>query len=270
MTELHSTFEFQAGEFPVLLSIPHNGSELPASVAAELTEVGRSSRDTDWFLDRLYQGTNLADCSRLIARYSRYVVDLNRPADDLSLYPGQTTTGLFPEVSFSGAPLYVTAGPNEAERARRLDCYWRPYHRQVTAELARLRERFSNVVLWEAHSIASVLPRLFPGRLPDFNLGTFHGASCAAELTEVLESVLQRHPEYSYVINGRFAGGYLTRHYGQPEKGIHAVQLELSQATYLNEASGEWEDVRAQQVQGVLRELWQALRGWLTNQQEIP
>ncbi|WP_054460921.1 N-formylglutamate amidohydrolase, partial [Achromobacter sp. 2789STDY5608628] len=172
-------YHFSRGTAPLLISIPHLGSQLPDAQRARMTAAGQQSGDTDWHLDTLYQFADALGASVLGARYSRYVVDLNRPPDDESLYPGQTKTGLCPTHTFRGEPLY----PNDAsltddERAHRLQTYWQPYHAKLREELDRIRAEHGTVLLWEAHSIASVLPRLFEGKLPDLNLGTADGASC--------------------------------------------------------------------------------------------
>ncbi|WP_414220304.1 N-formylglutamate amidohydrolase [Cupriavidus necator] len=175
--------------------------------------------------------------SVLSARYSRYLVDLNRPASGESLYPGQTTTGLFPTETFRGEALYRNGkGPDQASAAERLETFWRRYHARIESELARLKAEFGSVLLWEGHSIASELPRLFDGKLPDLNLGTDSGKSCAQDVLQAVTATLSDQP-YSWVANGRFKGGYITRHYGNPEGGIHAIQLEMCQSTYMNEAA---------------------------------
>jgi N-formylglutamate deformylase len=254
---------FRSGNLPLLVSIPHNGSLIPQEIAAGMTEAGRSSRDTDWYLDQLYDLPETRDANFIIAQQSRYVIDLNRPADNTSLYPGQTTTGLVPTERFDGEPIYTHATPDGAEQERRIETVWRPYHERLRAELNRLRASSERVVLIEAHSIASRVPRLFAGVLPDFNLGTNGGASCDRSLTEVIHAAIQRFPEYSSVVNGRFVGGYITRHYGKPSQGVHALQIELSQATYLDEPSLTWHDERAAEVRRVFSAIFQAVREWI-------
>ncbi|WP_150565558.1 N-formylglutamate deformylase [Pandoraea morbifera] len=230
-------FQFRQGTTPLLISIPHLGTEIPDAIAAQLQPHALSVSDTDWHLDRLYDFANDLGASVLAARYSRYVVDLNRPSTGESLYPGQTTTGLYPTETFRGDPLYRNGtGPDAPERARRLETYWRPYHAKLNAEIERLKSTFGAVLLWEAHSIAGVLPRLFEGKLPDLNLGTNSGASCDAKVLDAIIGTLGDQP-YSWVANGRFKGGFITRHFGRPEQGVHAIQLEMCQSTYMNEFS---------------------------------
>jgi N-formylglutamate deformylase len=229
-------FRFQRGSIPLLVSIPHLGTEIPADLASEFTGAASEVPDTDWHLDRLYAFAQTMGASMLGARYSRYVIDLNRPASGESLYPGQTTTGLCPTETFRGEPLYRDgAGPDGAEVARRLERYWQPYHAQLRAEIDRLKAEFGAVLLWEAHSIASVLPRLFEGKLPDLNIGTNSGQSCDASVLEAITGTLAQQP-YTWIANGRFKGGYITRAYGEPSRGVHAVQLEMCQCTYMSEA----------------------------------
>ena len=251
-----SAFSFHRGTLPLLISIPHLGTEMPPHVEAQLSDVAGVVADTDWHLDRIYAFAKVAGASVLAARVSRYVIDLNRPESGESLYPGQTTTGLCPTETFRGEPLYPNgAGPDEAEVAARLNAYWRPYHSQLRAELDRLKVEHGNVLLWEAHSIASVLPRLFDGKLPDLNLGTNSGASCDARILGAVSGTLDRQP-FTWVANGRFKGGYITREYGHPADGIHAIQLEMCQSTYMNETPPfEYRPDLAEQVEPVVERM---------------
>lgn len=253
------SYELHCGTGPLLVSLPHDGSAIPDELAARMTEVARGAPDTDWHVSRLYAFARELGASVLVPRYSRYVVDLNRPPDDTSLYPGQNTTGLCPAVRFTGEPVYLDGQAPEAEEiARRVERYWRPYHDALDAELQRLRAMYGRVVLWEGHSIrGSGLPFLFEGRLPDLNLGTAAGASCSPALQQRLESVLSAQEGYDWVANGRFKGGHITRRYGDPANGIDAVQLEISQRTYMDEDSFEYLPERAERLQEVLRGLLQ-------------
>lgn len=259
-------FDFKSGTVPLLISIPHNGSVIPDSIANMMTPDGRSSRDTDWFLDRLYDFPELADASTLIAKYSRYVIDLNRPSTDESLYPGQTTTGLVPVTCFDGAAIYSDDPPDPQAIQDRIATYWQPYHQQLETEMNRLSEQFGFAVLLEAHSIASKVPRLFEGQLPDFNLGTNQGTTCASELEHSVVNAIAGHSDYSHVVNGRFVGGYITRHFGQPDRNWHALQIELSQSTYMDEASLSWSQERASKVQPVFQSIILAIKQWIQNQ----
>ncbi|MBP6018881.1 MAG: N-formylglutamate deformylase [Burkholderiaceae bacterium] len=224
------------GNLPLLISIPHGGECLPEEFARRMTPAAHKIADTDWHLGRLYDFARAMGASVLHANYSRYIVDVNRPSDGGSLYSGQTTSGLCPTESFRGEPLYADASdtPDAAETAERLTRYWQPYHDAMDKELARLRQQHANVLLWEAHSIASVLPRLFEGQLPDLNIGTFSGAACAPALREAAISAASTSP-FSWVIDDRFKGGYITRNYGRPQDGVHAVQLEMVQRLYMDE-----------------------------------
>ena len=236
-----------SGTLPLVVSIPHGGALLPEPYASAMTPAARIVADTDWHLARLYDFTHALGGSMLEANYSRYVIDLNRPASGESLYPGQTTTSLCPTETFRGEPLYDAPDqPSAADMATRVDTFWRPYHDALHAELERLRAIHGHVLLWEAHSIASQLPRLFDGQLPDLNIGTFGGASCAPSVHEAAAASAAAMP-FTSVVNGRFKGGYITRHYGQPEQGIHAVQLEMSQCIYMDETApfGYREDLAA-------------------------
>ena len=246
------------GGGPLLISVPHVGGELPPGMAARLTPGSERLPDTDWFVDRLYDFADELGATVLRARYSRYVVDLNRPPDDASLYPGQATTGLFPDRRFDGAPLFRDdAAPDATEWQRRIDRYWRPYHDNLAAELVRLRARHDRVLLWEAHSIRSFVPLLFDDRLPDLNLGTADSTSCRPGLGERLAAVAAASP-YSSVLNGRFKGGYITRRYGDPANGIDAVQLEIGQSTYMDEEAMRFDEDRAAQLRPIVRALVEA------------
>jgi N-formylglutamate deformylase len=250
------------GTAPLLISLPHDGIALPEDIAVRLTPEARAVPDTDWFVSRLYDFARGLGASVLVPTFSRYVVDLNRPPDDVSLYPGQNTTGLCPAVRFSGDPVYLAGQePSADEVAARVETYWRPYHDTLAQELARLRGEFGRVLLWEGHSIRSVVPFLFEGRLPDFNLGTADGSSCDPALQARLETVLAAQRDYSWVANGRFKGGYITRRYGRPSEGVDAVQLELAQSTYMDESAGRYDRPRAETLQKLLSALLAAARG---------
>lgn len=224
-----------------------------------MTPEARSVPDTDWFVGRLYDFARRLGASMLVPVYSRYVIDLNRPPDDGSLYPGQNSTGLCPLQRFTGEPVYLPGEePSADEVAARIERYWRPYHEALAAEVARLRAAHARVLLWEGHSIRSAVPFLFEGRLPDFNLGTAAGTSCAPARQARIESVLAAQPDYTWVANGRFKGGYITRHHGRPGEGVDAVQLELAQSTYMDESTGRYEPARAANVQSVVQRMLEA------------
>ncbi|WP_313917050.1 N-formylglutamate deformylase [Tahibacter sp.] len=247
------------GHAPLLISLPHDGSALPAGFEDRLTASARRVPDTDWHVSRLYDFARELGASILVPRFSRYVVDLNRPPDDVSLYPGQNTTGLCPTVQFSGEPVYRPGQEPDAEEiAARVQTYWQPYHTALQQELARLRAEHGRVVLWEGHSIRSVVPFLFEGRLPDFNVGTAAGASCTPALQARLAAVMDAQNDYSHVFNGRFKGGYITRQYGRPADGVEAVQLELAQINYMDEETFSYLPERAGPTAALIRRLLQA------------
>ncbi|HET9190509.1 MAG TPA: N-formylglutamate deformylase [Rudaea sp.] len=249
-------FTLHRGTAPLLVSLPHDGTALPDDMAERMTASARRVPDTDWHVSRLYAFARELGASMIVPRHSRYVVDLNRPPDDVSLYPGQNTTGLCPIVQFSGEPVYLPgreASPDEV--AQRVQRYWRPYHEALAAEIARIKAAHGRVVLWEGHSIRSVVPFLFDGRLPDFNLGTAGGASCGADLQRRLTGVLAAQEKYTFVANGRFKGGYITRRYGDPANGVDAVQLELAQSNYMDEDSFAYRDDLAAPTQAVIMAL---------------
>ncbi|WP_219215778.1 N-formylglutamate deformylase [Variovorax boronicumulans] len=231
-------FRFRQGARPLLISMPHVGTHVPPALAARFTEEARQVPDTDWHLERLYDFADALGASVLVATHSRYVIDLNRAPDGASLYPGQSVTGLCPVDTFDDTPIYAAAddGPDEAEIAARRDAIWHPYHAKLTEELARIKAQHGIAALWDAHSIRSVLPRFFEGKLPDLNLGTGKGTSCDPALAQTLRGIAENAPGYTGVLNGRFTGGYITRHHGQPAQDVHAVQLEMTQSSYMQEA----------------------------------
>ncbi|MDR6392429.1 N-formylglutamate deformylase [Paraburkholderia phenoliruptrix] len=250
-------FTLHRGSLPMLISIPHLGTRIPADIAATMTPVALRTDDCDWHLDRLYAFAKRMGASILAPAYARYVIDLNRPPDGANLYPGQDTTGLLPVDTFDKEPLYREGYlPDDAEVARRRAAYWTPYHDALASEIAALKATHGKVLLWEAHSIRSRVPRFFEGRLPDFNFGTSNGASAVAGLAEELAAVVERHGGYSAVANGRFKGGYITRHYGEPSQGVHAVQLELSQITYMQEqVPYAYDEALAAKIEPLLEQL---------------
>ncbi|AZG17235.1 N-formylglutamate deformylase [Cupriavidus pauculus] len=244
------------GTLPLLISIPHGGEQLPDWLVPRLTPAARERADTDWHLRRLYAFAVEQGASVVEANYSRYVIDVNRPGDGSSLYPGQTTTTLCPVDTFRGEPLYLPGNTPSAEEveARKRD-YWQPYHDALAAEIARLRERHAKVLVWEAHSIAGVLPRLFDGRLPDLNIGTYSGASCAPAMRDAVIAAATQGP-FTWVADDRFKGGHITRHYGQPASGVHTIQLEMAQSVYMDErAPFPYLPQAAGRVQPVLRSM---------------
>ncbi len=260
---MDKVLHYHKGRLPLLISMPHTGLNLTPAVRDGLVDQARSLPDTDWHIPRLYDFALEMGASVVAAEYSRFVIDLNRPADDKPLYVG-ATTGLYPATLFDGEPLFKAGqSPGAAERAAYLEGIWRPYHAAIGEELARLRETFGYALLWDAHSIRSQVPRLFDGRLPDFNLGTFDGASCDADLARQLRDVCAEASGYTHVLDGRFKGGYITRHYGAPAEDIHAVQLELAQSTYMDEMEPfTYRDDLAPATQVVLRRLLETALHW--------
>lgn len=257
-------FRFHPGDTPLLVSIPHAGTHVPPEIAARLGPAARPLPDTDWHVDRLYDFLKEIGASVLCATHSRYVIDLNRPPDDTPLYPGAENTGLCPVTTFDNAPIYVAgAEPDGAEITARRERIWRPYHDRLRAALRALKARHGIAVLWDAHSIRSRVPRFFDGRLPDLNFGTGGGTSADPELPRRLAAVAAQAAGYSHVVDGRFKGGYITRAYGDPANQVHAIQLELSQITYMDEAApyGFREDLAAG-LRQVLRRLLQAALDW--------
>ena len=257
-------YKFVPGDAPVLMSIPHVGTAIPAAIEARMTERALARPDTDWHLDRLYDFANELGIPSLQAVWSRYVVDLNRPPDDAPLYPSRTSTGLIPAHDFAGAPLYRPGEePGDEERLERLQICWLPYHQRLERELASIHRKHGIAILFDCHSIVSEVPRLFDGTLPDFNLGTAAGGACDAVLRLQLAEALGEDERYSLVVDGRFKGGFITRQYGDPENRIDAFQLELSMATYCEEQA-PWNYVpeMAERVRPALRRMLEAALDW--------
>jgi N-formylglutamate deformylase len=262
------TYTLTRGTAPLLVSMPHVGTELPAELATRFAPAAAKLDDTDWHLPRLYDFLAELGASVIVPHYSRYAIDLNRPSDNANLYPGQDTTGLCPVDTFAKEPLYRAGEePDTAEIERRVTAYWQPYHQALQEELARIKAEHGYALLWEAHSIRSLVPRFFQGRLPDFNLGSADGASCGAGLGEHLLAIAQQYGDYRAVLNGRFKGGYITRGYGQPQQNVHAIQLELAQCTYMEEALPyAFDEDKAEQVRPVLRALVSGMLEWAASQ----
>lgn len=248
-------YRYRRGSSALIVSMPHVGTFVPWSVGRTLNDCAVRRPDTDWHLAKLYDFLEALDATVIAATHSRYVVDVNRPPDGANLYPGQDTPRLCPVDTFASEPLYRAGDPDEAQIAQRVERVWRPYHARLEREIARVRTGHGQVVLWDAHSITSEVPRLFAGRLPDFNLGTADNTSCDPRLAEALLAALRRHADYSSVLNGRFKGGYITRRHGDPASGVHAVQLEMVEAVYMDERSPyPFRDALARRVRPILRE----------------
>jgi N-formylglutamate deformylase len=252
---MSDVFSFSQGDSPLLISVPHDGRLIPDEQRARMTGAGLAIPDTDWHVAELYDFARELGASLLVARYSRYVVDLNRPPDDGSLYAGQVATGLCPQYTFAGDPLYGDGEPVTAEETEhRIQRYWRPYHERLARALDESKAHHGCALLWDAHSIPSHVPRLFDGELPVLNLGDFDGRSCDAAVAGELDRLAAASP-YSAVLNGRFKGGYITRHYGDPANRVQAVQLELAQRAYMDEATLDFDPVRADRLRDTLRGL---------------
>ena len=257
-------YTLQRGPTPLLISFPHVGTEIPTGQQHRYTARALESEDTDWFLDRLYGFAADLGATLIVPRFSRYVVDLNRSSDNVPMYPGQNNTELCPTRHFSGDLLYRDGlAPDALEIARRVKHYWQPYHNALRDELAQIRQAHGHAVLFDAHSIKSELPWLFDGQLPHMSIGTVNGESCAPVLRAAATRVFATQSTFSHVLDGRFTGGHITRHFGKPGDGIHAIQLEMCWRSYMNELRPyHWEATRAAGVTPLLRRFVETLVQW--------
>ena len=271
-------FNLHQGAVPLLVSMPHIGIQIPDDLKANYVPRALDVEDADWHLDMLYNFLKSMGASILTPVYSRYVIDLNRSTEDTSLYPGQDVTGLCPIDTFDKQPIYLAGKqPDELEIRSRIEQYWRPYHNKLTTELKRIHAIHGIVLLWDAHSIASHVPRFFEGKLPDLNFGTADRQSCDESLESALRNTMQNYQngiekklssaqKYSYVFNGRFKGGYITRHYGVPTLNIHALQLEMNQCIYMQESPHyTYQESLAQAVKPLLSDLLATCLDWAHN-----
>ena len=248
-------FTYHEGDSPLLISVPHDGRLLPPDIAARMTPEALAIPDTDWHVARLYESCKDLGASVIVASHSRYVVDLNRSMSDEALYEGQVSTGLCPAMTFSGAGIYSDGGVvPESEKKRRVVTYWKPYHEKIMSRLQELKDRFGYALLWDAHSIPSRVPSLFPGELTELNIGTNNGSSCPQVIREAVAGIATASP-YSSVLDGRFRGGFITRSYGSPADRQYAIQLELAQRSYMDEESTHYDASRAK----ILRETLQRM-----------
>ncbi len=254
------------GDAPLIISMPHVGTHLPAGIADTMTPIARHVLDTDWYVERLYDFTVELGATTIQATHSRYVIDLNRNPDNKPLYSGADNTELCPTTTFDLEPIYLPGQePGQNEIARRIESYWQPYHATIAEEISRLRENHEKIVLWDGHSIRSVVPRFFRNILPDFNLGTGNGISADPDLARRVVATAEAANAYTTTFNGRFKGGYITRTYGDRQNGVHAIQLELSQATYMEEALPfRYLPEKADEAKAVIARLLKEVLNWLS------
>lgn len=259
-----SLINITQGNSPLVLGLPHTGTDIPDACLARLNDAGRAMADTDWHIHQLYDGL-VPDVTYVRTPFHRYVVDVNRAPSGASLYPGQNTTGLCPTTDFDGLPIYRTGEePDAAEVDCRRIAYHAPYHAALDAELERVKTIHGFAILYDCHSIRSHIPFLFDGTLPDFNIGTNEGTTCAPEITKKTLAVCEKAKGYTAILNGRFKGGWTTRHYGQPANGIHAIQMELAQSAYLAFEAPPWtyDHSRADKLRVHLTSILETLSDW--------
>ena len=256
-----SVVEVRRGNSPVIIGLPHTGTLVPQDVASRLNENGRLLADTDWHIERLYDGL-LADATYVRATFHRYVIDANRDPAGKSLYPGQNTTGLIPLTDFDGKSIWMPGqDPTDVDIAVRLARFHRPYHQAFEAEIARVKALHGVAVIYDCHSIRSLIPYLFEGRLPDFNIGTDNGATCDPAIEAITRSLASQADGFTSILNGRFKGGWTTRHYGKPETGVHAIQMELAQSSHLSTEAPPfaYDEGKAAKMRVHLRAILQAI-----------
>ena len=234
-----SLVEIEEGSTPLVLGLPHTGTFVPDDLVNRMTKAGQGLEDTDWHVHELYAFARDLGASTVRTTVSRYVIDCNRDPSGASLYPGQATTELCPTTTFAGEPIWKTP-PTEEEIERRRTLYFEPYHRALALEIARVKGKHGFCLLYDCHSIKSTIPRLFPGELPTLNLGTNSGASCAPSVEAAAAAAMAR-SGLSHIVNGRFKGGWITRHYGQPDAHVHAIQMEIALCAYLAQEAPPWE-----------------------------
>jgi N-formylglutamate amidohydrolase len=242
-------FSFHDGDTPLLVSVPHDGWQLPPDIVQTMSEIGRGIPDTDWHVAQLYEFARDRGASMIVANFSRYVVDLNRPADDAAMYEGELATGLCPIRTFAGDDIY--RDQPLIDTGARVAAYWRPYHDRIAEALTELRKRHGVALLWDAHSITSRVPQLFDGELAVLNLGTWGGRSCDASIADAVMSVAKQ-SNYDAVLDDRFKGGHITRNYGDPDTNVHAIQLELAQRAYMHERTLAYDRDKAAKLRATL------------------
>ena len=260
--------EVVAGDGPVILGLPHTGLHVPEAILSTFNETGRELADTDWNIHRLFADL-LPGASRVRATFHRYVIDANRDPTGKSLYPGQNTTTLCPLIDFDNRPLYRDdMEPDATEIAARRAAFHAPYHAALAAQVERVRSKHGIALLYDCHSIRSVVPFLFEGRLPDFNIGDNDGTTCAPAVSEIVAKVCRSADHYTTIVNGRFKGGWTTRHYGRPQDGVHAIQMELTQCSHLEAEAPPYalDPVKSAQLRTVLGEILSGLEDWARNE----
>lgn len=253
--------EILRGDGPVVLGLPHTGTHVPDAIADRLNARGRGLDDTDWHIERLY-GDLLPSATIVRATFHRYVIDANRDPAGGSLYPGRNTTGLVPLTDFDGEKIWETP-PSADEIEARRTAFHTPYHAALEVELERVRSKHGVAILYDCHSIRSRIPFLFDGTLPDFNIGTNDGETCDPRVEAAALGISDEADGFSSVVNGRFKGGWTTRHYGRPAEGLHAIQMELAQSTYLAEETAPWtyDDDKASRLRPYLARILSTLAG---------
>ena len=241
------------GDGPLLLAQPHGGVEIPDSILQRLNTDGQAMADTDWHISRLYADL-IENITSVSTSIHRYVIDANRDPSDQSLYPGQNTTSLCPTITFDGNEIYFPGQqPSADEIAQRQQQYHQPYHDALREQVERIKQKHGFVVLYDCHSIRSLIPYLFDGKLPDFNIGTNSGTSCDPAIEATVSSICENAEDYDSITNGRFKGGWTTRHYGHPDQGIHAIQMELAQCNYMRECTPwDYHSGRADKLRKIL------------------
>lgn len=247
---------------PILLSVPHCGTEFPTELTDQFKPDLRSAPDdTDWFVHQLYDFAPQMGITLIHATYSRWVIDLNRDPESKPLYAdGRIITAICPATNFFGEKLYKDERTEVAgnEVARRLQAYYWPYHQQVQVLLDGLKQKHGRVLLWDCHSIRQHVPTIHREKFPDLILGDVDGTSASPGLIEETLSILD-HSGYCVSHNHPFKGGYITRHFGQPSVEQHALQLEMTKVNYMDDQEQSYNRARAERMRSLLKKVFERL-----------
>lgn len=251
-----------APKVPILLSVPHCGTEFPQELKGQYKQhLINAPDDTDWFVNRLYDFAASMGITMIHSTFSRWVIDLNRDPESKPLYTdGRIITALCPSTTFAGESIYNDERKevDQAEVKRRLGIYYAPYHDQLAKKIFELKNKFGKVLLWECHSIRKFVPTVHTEKFPDLILGSNDGKSAAPGIIETTLEHLGKSP-FTLKHNHPFKGGYITRHFGNPSENAHALQLEMTKVNYMDDSELNYDGARAEAVRKVLMKVFSEL-----------